>query len=126
MGFATVAGPAEIRTLPADGSVLAPQSLREPGLGVPHVWSAADELILTANPGDIFALPVAATEDLRPVVASTEYVEFDPEDLMGKLRRDVEAAINAGRMQDTQAGRLLRFYEEALMGYTYLEDPNAD
>ena len=55
-----------------------------------------------------------------------EYVEFDPEDLMGKLRRDVEAAINAGRMQDTQAGRLLKFYEEALMGYTYLEDPNAD
>jgi arginine decarboxylase len=55
-----------------------------------------------------------------------KYVEFDPEALMGKLRRDVEAAINAGRMQDTQAGRLLRFYEEALMGYTYLEDPNAD
>jgi arginine decarboxylase len=55
-----------------------------------------------------------------------EYVEFDPEALMGKLRRDVEAAINAGRMADTQAGRLLKFYEEALMGYTYLEDPNAD
>jgi arginine decarboxylase len=55
-----------------------------------------------------------------------EYVEFDPEALMGKLRRDVEAAINAGRMQDPQAGRLLKFYEEALMGYTYLEDPNAD
>ena len=54
------------------------------------------------------------------------YVEFDPEMLMGKLRRDVEAAINAGRMQDPQAGRLLKFYEEALMGYTYLEDPNAD
>jgi Arginine decarboxylase C-terminal helical extension len=29
-------------------------------------------------------------------------------------------------MQDTQAGRLLKFYEDALMGYTYLEDPNAD
>jgi hypothetical protein len=29
-------------------------------------------------------------------------------------------------MADTQAGRLLKFYEEALMGYTYLEDPNAD
>ncbi len=55
-----------------------------------------------------------------------KYVEFDPEALMGKLRRDVEAAVNAGRMQDQQAGRLLKFYEEALMGYTYLEDPNAD
>jgi len=55
-----------------------------------------------------------------------KYVEFDPEDLMGKLRRDVEAAVHAGRMQDPQAGRLLKFYEEALRGYTYLEDPNVD
>ncbi|MCC7123509.1 MAG: biosynthetic arginine decarboxylase [Acidobacteria bacterium] len=55
-----------------------------------------------------------------------KYVEFDPEVLMGKLRRDVEAAVNANRMEDQQAGRLLKFYEEALQGYTYLEDPNAD
>jgi arginine decarboxylase len=55
-----------------------------------------------------------------------KYVEFDPEALMGKLRRDVEAAVNASRMEDQQAGRLLKFYEEALQGYTYLEDPNAD
>jgi arginine decarboxylase len=55
-----------------------------------------------------------------------KYVEFDPEALMGKLRADVEAAVNANRMEDQQAGRLLKFYEEALMGYTYLEDPNAD
>jgi arginine decarboxylase len=45
---------------------------------------------------------------------------------MAKLRRDVEAAVNANRMEDAQAGRLLKFYEEALQGYTYLEDPNAD
>jgi arginine decarboxylase len=55
-----------------------------------------------------------------------KYVEFDPEALMGKLRRDVEAAVHTGRMEDQQAGRLLKFYEEALQGYTYLEDPNAD
>jgi arginine decarboxylase len=54
------------------------------------------------------------------------YVQFDPEILMGKLRRDVEIAVHAGRMHDQQAGRLLKFYEEALAGYTYLEDPNAD
>jgi arginine decarboxylase len=54
------------------------------------------------------------------------YVEFDPEVLMSKLRRDVEQAVHAGRMADQQAGRLLKFYEEALQGYTYLEDPNAD
>jgi arginine decarboxylase len=54
------------------------------------------------------------------------YVEFDPEVLMGKLRRDVEMAVHGGLMADQQAGRLLKFYEEALQGYTYLEDPNAD
>ena len=40
--------------------------------------------------------------------------------------RDAEAAVHAGRIEDQQAGRLIKFYEEALMGYTYLEDPNAD
>jgi arginine decarboxylase len=54
------------------------------------------------------------------------YVEFDPEVLMQKLRRDVEMAVHDSRMADQQAGRLLKFYEEALQGYTYLEDPNAD
>jgi arginine decarboxylase len=55
-----------------------------------------------------------------------KYVEFDSEVLMSKLRRDVEMAVHAGRMADQQAGRLLKFYEEALQGYTYLEDPNAE
>jgi arginine decarboxylase len=54
------------------------------------------------------------------------YVQFDPEVLMSKLRSDVEMAVHAGRMQDQQAGRLLKFYEEALDGYTYLEDSSAD
>jgi arginine decarboxylase len=60
------------------------------------------------------------------VMEVLRYVEFDPEVLMSKLRRDVEQAVHAGRMADQQAGRLLKFYEEALQGYTYLEDPNAD
>ena len=54
------------------------------------------------------------------------YVQFDPEELLGKLRRDVEAAVHAGQLQDQQAGRLLKFYEEGLQGYTYLEDPSAE
>ena len=44
------------------------------------------------------------------------YVQFDPEELLGKLRRDVEAAVHAGQLQDQQAGRLLKFYEEGLQG----------
>jgi arginine decarboxylase len=40
----------------------------------------------------------------------------------GKLRRDVEAALREGRLTYEESGALLRFYEEGLHGYTYLED----
>ncbi|MBI3049383.1 MAG: biosynthetic arginine decarboxylase [Acidobacteria bacterium] len=50
-----------------------------------------------------------------------DYVEFDAEILLGKLRTDVETAVRAGRIDYEGAGRLLRFYEDGLHGYTYLE-----
>jgi arginine decarboxylase len=50
-----------------------------------------------------------------------DYVEFDAEALLGKLRTDVETAVRAGRIDYEGAGRLLRFYEDGLQGYTYLE-----
>ena len=90
--------------------------------------------------GDTHAVHVSLTnngdegEDARvehivkgdTVTEVLRYVEFDPEVLMGKLRRDVEMAVHANRMADQQAGRLLKFYEEALQGYTYLEDSSTD
>ena len=50
-----------------------------------------------------------------------DYVEFDPEMLLGKLRTDVESAVRAGLIDYEGAGNLLRFYEDGLHGYTYLE-----
>jgi arginine decarboxylase len=50
-----------------------------------------------------------------------DYVEFDAEMLLGKLRTDVETAVRAGLMDYEGAGQLLRFYEDGLHGYTYLE-----
>ena len=41
---------------------------------------------------------------------------------MNRLRDDVEHAVREGRMDLEQSGRLLRFYENGLQGYTYLED----
>ncbi len=52
-----------------------------------------------------------------------DYVEFDVERLMKHLRTDVEAAVRDGRIDLEQSGRLLRFYEDGLQGYTYLEEP---
>jgi arginine decarboxylase len=54
-----------------------------------------------------------------------DYVEFDTNALVRKLRGDVEAAVREGKLDYAQAGRLLRFYEEGLQGYTYLEEPEA-
>jgi len=51
-----------------------------------------------------------------------DYVEFDTATLMSKLRTDVERAVRGGRIDVEASGRLLRFYEEGLNGYTYLED----
>jgi arginine decarboxylase len=34
----------------------------------------------------------------------------------------VEAAVREGKMGYEESGRLLRFYEDGLNGYTYLED----
>jgi len=51
-----------------------------------------------------------------------DYVEFDPDALVRKLRTDVEMAVRDTRLDFQQAGRLLRFYEDGLHGYTYLED----
>ena len=51
-----------------------------------------------------------------------EYVEFDTASLVNRLRTAVDQAIRETRIDDRQAGRLLRFYEAGLEGYTYLED----
>ena len=51
-----------------------------------------------------------------------DYVEFDAEMLLHRMRVDVEAAVREGRIELEQSGRLLRFYEDGLHGYTYLED----
>ena len=52
-----------------------------------------------------------------------DYVEFDADTLVRKLRTDVELAVREGKISYEEAGRLLEFYEDGLQGYTYLEDP---
>jgi arginine decarboxylase len=54
-----------------------------------------------------------------------DYVEFDADVLVSKFRADVEAAVREGRVNYEESGRMLRFYEDGLQGYTYLEEPHA-
>jgi arginine decarboxylase len=48
------------------------------------------------------------------------YVQYSKEDLMARVRRSVENALREKRLTPAESGRLMRRYEEALDGYTYL------
>jgi arginine decarboxylase len=55
-----------------------------------------------------------------------DYVQFNAKTLLEQYRRDVESALREGRIGYEESGRLLRYYEEGLNGYTYLEDVGDD
>ena len=48
------------------------------------------------------------------------YVQYSKDDLMSRVRRAVETALRERRLTPAESGRLMRRYEEALEGYTYL------
>ncbi|MBX3436959.1 MAG: biosynthetic arginine decarboxylase [Planctomycetaceae bacterium] len=54
------------------------------------------------------------------------YVQFDGQDLLQRLQSAVETAVQEGRIDHQQAGRYIRFYEDRLNAYTYLEAPPTD
>jgi arginine decarboxylase len=70
--------------------------------------------------GNVMLESVIKGDTVREVL---DYVEFDADMLVRKLRDSVEAAVRDGRVDFEESGRLLRFYEDGLHGYTYLEEP---
>jgi arginine decarboxylase len=70
--------------------------------------------------GNVVLDAVVKGDTVREVL---DYVEFNADELVRKFRADVESAVRDGRLDYTQAGRFLQFYEEGLHGYTYLEEP---
>jgi arginine decarboxylase len=69
--------------------------------------------------GEVLLDNVIKGNTVREVLA---YVQFNAETLLAQFRNDVEAALREGRIGYEESGRLLRFYEAGLHGYTYLED----
>ncbi|MCC6426829.1 MAG: biosynthetic arginine decarboxylase [Phycisphaerales bacterium] len=49
------------------------------------------------------------------------YVQYDSEDLVRAMRRDVERAVKSGTLSVPEAQSLLKFYDSGMEGYTYLE-----
>jgi arginine decarboxylase len=73
--------------------------------------SAAGEVVIEA---------IVKGDTVREVL---DYVEFEPSDLITRLQTAVETAVRENRLGHQEAGRFLKFYEDALNGYTYLEEP---
>src|SRR5437764_6699299 len=50
-----------------------------------------------------------------------QYVQFSADDLLRAMRKTVERALRDGKLSIDESRVLLRFYENGLEGYTYLE-----
>jgi arginine decarboxylase len=70
--------------------------------------------------GEINLDAVIKGDTVREVLA---YVQYSADELIARLRRDVERAVRTGKISLNESRQLLRFYESGLEGYTYLEEP---
>jgi arginine decarboxylase len=59
-------------------------------------------------------------DTVREVLA---YVQYNADELISRMRKDVERAVRAAKITLNESRQLLRFYESGLEGYTYLEEP---
>ncbi|MBV8818232.1 MAG: biosynthetic arginine decarboxylase, partial [Acidobacteriaceae bacterium] len=68
--------------------------------------------------GEVILNTVVKGDTVREVL---DYVQFHARTLLDEFRKDIETALREGKIGYEESGRLLRFYEEGLNGYTYLE-----
>ncbi|MCS7014699.1 MAG: biosynthetic arginine decarboxylase [Gemmatales bacterium] len=70
--------------------------------------------------GEIYIDAVVKGDTVREVL---HYVQYSADELLAQMRKDVEKAVRANMISLAEARMLLRFYENGLEGYTYLEEP---
>ena len=75
--------------------------------------------VTLSESGEVILETVVQGDTVREVL---DYVQFNSRTLVEEFRRDIELALREGRIGYEESGRLLRFYEDGLNGYTYLED----
>jgi arginine decarboxylase len=84
--------------------------------------------------GDTNAVHVKIGEDGIPSIEEVvrgdtvrevlSYVQFNADELVTKLRKQVEAAIKEKKITLEEGTQLVQYYEEGMRGYTYLEEPS--
>lgn len=85
--------------------------------------------------GDTNAVHIRIDAKNRPVIDTVvkgdtvkevlTYVQYDVEDLVEKMHSQLEDAVHDERIGFKESGQFLKFFEEALEGYTYLEETEA-
>jgi len=81
--------------------------------------------------GDTNAVHVTSGEDGRwrietivegeTVSEVLRYVQFEPDEMRQRIRKDIESALEAGRLTLSESTSLRKFLDGSLQGYTYLE-----
>jgi arginine decarboxylase len=74
--------------------------------------------VSTAPNGGYLIDHVVAGDTVTEVL---NYVSYNRDDLVARMRKFTENALRAGRISLDESRQLLRIYEEGLAGYTYLE-----
>jgi arginine decarboxylase len=69
--------------------------------------------------GEINLDAVIKGDTVREVL---HYVQYAADELVARMRKDVERAVRTGKISLEQSRQLLAFYESGLEGYTYLEE----
>jgi arginine decarboxylase len=70
--------------------------------------------------GEVNLDAVIKGDTVREVLA---YVQYSADDLLAKMRKEVERAVRNNKISLNESRQLLKFYQEGLEGYTYLEEP---
>ncbi len=117
----------EVRDLPGEGAGVEPYYL-----GV-FLLGAYQEILgdLHNLLGDTHAVHISADEngewEIEEVIEGDtveevlSYVQYDVEDLKRAMRQDIEVACKQGRLTLAEGKSLLKYYDDGLEGYTYLE-----
>src|SRR5438132_4418131 len=71
--------------------------------------------------GEVSLDSVIKGDTVREVLA---YVQYSADELIARMRKDVERAVRTGKISLDESRHLLSFYESGLEGYTYLEEPH--
>jgi arginine decarboxylase len=67
---------------------------------------------------DVILSTVVRGDTVREVL---DYVQFKSNQLLEQFRVDLESALREGKIGYEESGQLLKYYEDGLNGYTYLE-----